>query len=100
MFENIGGKIKLLAKIICWIGMAFSAFAAISIWVDGENIRYFYDSYSISKTGSIIGGLLVLGLGSLLSWIGTWFIYAFGDLVEHVAAIWYMMMEMRREDRQ
>ena len=24
----------------------------------------------------------------------------FGDLVEHVAAIWYMMMEMRREDRQ
>ena len=99
MFENVGGKIKILAKIICWIGMAISAFAAVGIWADARNLRYFSDSYRISQAGSIIGGILVLGLGSLFSWIGSWFMYAFGDLVEHVDAIWYMMMEMRRENK-
>ena len=29
MFENIGGKIKKLAKIICWIGIIISALSGI-----------------------------------------------------------------------
>ena len=100
MFENIGGKIKILAKFICLAGVVVSLLEAGSIWVNGSNISLFANNYRLPQTGSILSGVFVLVVGSLCSWIGTWFIYAFGDLVEHVAAIWYMMMEMRRENKQ
>ena len=73
MFSNIGGKIKKLAKAVCWIGIIFSCIAGIGVSVGlGSN----------ALVGALVG-LLVAIIGSLLSWIGSFFMYGFGELVEN-----------------
>lgn len=68
MFENIGSKIKTLAKVLCWIGIIASVITAIVLWAD-----------------ELVGiGFIVLVGGSLLSWIGSFFAYGFGELVSNV----------------
>ncbi|MBE5777931.1 MAG: hypothetical protein E7331_01220 [Clostridiales bacterium] len=89
MFNNIGGKIKMLAKIICWIGIIASAISAILIWVAGFKTISSYSSsyygYGYSPEPNflfILTGLLVLGIGFLLSWVGSFFTYGLGELIE------------------
>lgn len=75
MFDNIGKKIKTLAVVICGIGIVLSVIGGIAVWVaiDDE-----------------IGALAFLGVaagGSLLSWIGSFFTYGFGELIDKVSNI-------------
>lgn len=79
MYNNIGKKIKTAAKIIGWIGIIISGLwglilisQAFGYW--GEPIFIFM-------------GLMVIGIGSLLSWTSTWILYGFGELIENVAII-------------
>lgn len=65
MFNNIGGKIKTAAAVTCILGMIASV-----IW----GIILFSRSFLI--------GLLVMGLGGLFSWLGTFTLYGFGELIE------------------
>ena len=67
MFNNIGKKIKGLAKFICWLGIVGSVIAGIVL---------------CSLHMSVIGFLTIV-LGALLSWIGSFFIYGFGQLIEN-----------------
>lgn len=76
MFENIGGKIKALAKVLCWIGIIASVISAIAMW--GQNSSY---------SPTILPGILILVLGCLLSWIGSFFAYGFGQLIENTDRI-------------
>ncbi len=75
MFNNIGGKIKALAKIICYVGIALSIISGIGVMVYAgdalENIPL-----------AILGGIIVIGLGVLFSWIGSFVLYGYGELVE------------------
>ena len=71
MFENIGSKIKILAKVICWIGISISILVAI-VLLASETVG---------------GGLLTLIFGCLASWVGSFFTYGFGELIEKVTAI-------------
>ena len=72
MFENIGNKIMLLAKIIAWIGIIISIISGFVIMASQE--QFFL-------------GVITGGLGALCSWIGSFMIYAFGQLVDDVSAI-------------
>lgn len=75
MFKNIGGKIKGLAKVICIVGIAISVVAGISMIGSGYN-------------GAMVGmGLAVMIVGSLVSWIGSFFAYGFGELIENTTVI-------------
>ena len=86
MFDNIGRKLKTLAKVFCWIGIIGSLIGAIPIWVSGSQAsRYRYSSSSTLSIAFI--GLLVLVFGCLLSWIASWALYAFGEMVEDTDAI-------------
>lgn len=76
MFNNIGGKIKTLAGVTCVLGMIASACGAAALWA--QNSRY---------TPTIFLGVLVLGLGCLGSWVGSFFTYGFGELIENTKAI-------------
>ena len=69
MFDNIGGKIKTLAKVICWIGIITSVITGIV--------------FAISDDDMILYGLLIAVGGSLISWIGSFFTYGFGELIEN-----------------
>ena len=78
MFDNIGGKIKMLAKVVCWIGIIVSAVIAIIMFANA--VKYSNDIYTLLRLAYII-------LGTLLSWIGSFFTYGFGELIEKTAEI-------------
>lgn len=69
MFKNIGGKIKFLAVCACACGIVFSIIYGIYI------MKMFRDSHEF--------GLLIIIFGSLLSWLGSFVLYGFGQLVEN-----------------
>lgn len=69
MFDNIGGKIKSVAKAICWIGIIASIIIGFVMLVQDDD--------------TALAGVLILVLGSLGSWIGSFVTYGFGQLVEN-----------------
>ena len=74
MFDNIGGKIKVLAKIICFGGIILSPIIGIIMLASGGDI-----------SGGV--GLMVIIGGCLGSWIGSFFVYGFGELIEKTTEI-------------
>lgn len=71
MFNNIGGKIKGLATIICLVGMIGSVIAAFAMWANE----------------AFLPGLVILVVGCLASWIGSFFAYGLGQLIENTDRI-------------
>ena len=76
MFDDIGGKIKALAKVTCGLGIAASIIGAFALWAQNS-----------SYNPTMFAGVLVLVLGSLASWIGSFFTYGFGQLIENTNTI-------------
>ena len=74
MYENIGGKIKTLAKVICWIEIFACEVGGIVLCTMGSVF-------------SVCMGLLLMILGSLLSWVGSFMLYGYGDLISRVQSI-------------
>ncbi len=78
MFNNIGGKIKVLAMVICWTGIILNVCFSIFLFVSG---------FRVNNTYLLLVSALVLVLGPLFSWIGSFLLYGFGELVESVDKI-------------
>lgn len=76
MFDNIGGKIKGLAKVLCLVGIAVSAIGAIALWCANS----YYQP-------TIVPGFIVLIVGSVGSWLSSLFTYGFGELIDRVTSI-------------
>ena len=70
MFDRIGEKIKTLAFVCTLLGMVASFAGAVCIWATDE-----------LKSRFIIG-LVILIFGCLFSWIGSFILYGFGELIE------------------
>ncbi len=88
MFDNIGGKIKTLAKVLCWIGIILSIILGIVAIIGGASQSSSSYGYSSRSSGaSVLGGILTMVLGSLGSWISSFFAYGFGQLIEDTEAI-------------
>lgn len=73
MYDNIGGKIKGLAKWVCIIGSIIMAIPGISFIMQGEDF--------------ILVGILLLVLGPVICWISSWMLYGFGELIEKTSNI-------------
>ena len=56
----------MLAQVVCWIGIIASVIVGLA-----------------ALAVSILSGLLIMGLGSLASWIGSFLTYGFGQLIEN-----------------
>ena len=76
MFSNIGGKIKKLAIILCILGMIGSIVYAIICFTSSSR----YQDLTLT-------GVLILVLGCLTSWISSFFVYGFGELIERTVSI-------------
>ena len=109
MFNNIGRKIRVLAMVLCWIGIIAFVITGIAMLVNAGNLekelkeaekayRNSYSSYSsyrtttASATQSSISAIrttawCIIILGPLFSWIGSFLLYGFGELVEKTAHI-------------
>ena len=89
MFNNIGGKIKTLAKVCCWIGIITSILIGLVVIFGGDVLDqiltygYYYGGYGSATAGSVVLGIIIMAVGSLLSWIGSFFTYGFGQLIEN-----------------
>ena len=70
MFNNIGLKIKTCAVVITIVGIVISI-----IW-----------GIQVSKT-DLVSGLLIVIVGCLSSWIGSFLLYGFGELIEKLTNI-------------
>ena len=84
MFDNIGNKIKGLAELICWIGILISVIIALILvfagYSDGDGLVLFL-------------GIAIGVAGSLFSWIGSFAVYGFGELVQNSIEIKKMIGE-------
>ena len=74
MFSNIGGKIKTLAVVVCVLGSIVSFVVGVAMLAVGA-----------------VNGLLIILVGVLCSWIGTFSLYGFGQLIEDASAIREML---------
>ena len=74
MFNNIGSKIKALAKVICWLGVIISVITGIIGIINGTE-------------QSTVSGIITIIFGSLASWLGSFFAYGFGQLIENTDEI-------------
>ncbi|MBO7677436.1 MAG: hypothetical protein J6S49_07980 [Erysipelotrichaceae bacterium] len=59
MFKDIGNKMKSLAEILCILGIIASAIA-----------------------GSVLGNFLIIIIGALASWLSSFGLYGFGELID------------------
>lgn len=75
MFANIGKKIKTLAKALC-------AFLAIASVIGGFYIIFTFGGM-LGTLNSILLGVLIILVGSLLGWLSSLMLYAFGELVDN-----------------
>lgn len=78
MFDNIGNKIQSLARFGCYVGIAVSVLAAIVLAFAG----IVSEEFILAAVGA---GVLIVG--SLGSWISSWVLYGFGELIENTAFI-------------
>lgn len=73
MFDNIGGKIKTLASVIAWLGIVCSVIIGIVFIATAEKL--------------IFAGIIIAIVGSISSWVGSFLLYGFGELVDNSAII-------------
>ena len=69
-FENIGSKIKTLAVVLTVVGIVASVI--FGFFILSANAGY---------------GLLIMVVGSLISWVSSFFTYGFGELIEKTTEI-------------
>ncbi|MBE6944328.1 MAG: hypothetical protein E7453_08805 [Ruminococcaceae bacterium] len=77
MYSNIGGKIKGLAKAICIIEAALSAIGGVLlVALDDDLIMY---------------GMALAIIGPVIAWLSSWAMYGFGELIERVSEISWVL---------
>ncbi len=76
MFDNVGSKVKTLAKVLCWIGIIASVISGLSVWFGG------YSNYSSYGGGTFWIGLITVAVGCFASWLGSLATYAIGEAAE------------------
>ena len=70
MFDNIGSKIKGLASAVTWAGIILSIISGIAMIASSEGLLAF-------------PAILVIAVGSLISWLSSLTLYGFGQLIEN-----------------
>lgn len=69
MFSNIGSKIKILAQVMTWLGIIASVIGGLVLMAIDEDL--------------IPAGLITALLGPLISWLSSFVLYGFGQLIEN-----------------
>lgn len=93
LFRNIGKKIKLLTKVIFWVGVAISVIAAIVLFVLALLPQYL----PLSQGFATVGIIWLIG-GPIAMWVFCAFLYAFGELVDNTSEIKDRLSKMQEND--
>lgn len=82
MLDNIGNRIKGLARLLFLVGVVCSGVGMIGMWITGTGLRDNAGGFTIFLVGLLIGAV-----GCLVSWTALCLISGFGQLVEDTQAI-------------
>lgn len=79
MFNNIGSKIKTLAKVLFWLGLL----AAIMVGVLEilQAVGNTNNETSEKVTGILVGVGIIVG-GFVVSWLSNFLLFGFGELID------------------
>ena len=91
MFKNMGGKIKGWTKFVCWMGIIISILAGIGMAIAGVQAG--------DEAAAIVSGIAVAVVGFLISWIGSFVAYGFGEMVENSTIQAALMLREESERR-
>ena len=72
-FDNIGAKIKGLAKTCFVVETIAAIFTGIGLMASDDDM--------------ILIGLLVIVAGPFVAWVGSWLLYGYGELIERTCEI-------------
>jgi len=89
MFNNIGHKIQVLAKVLCWIGIICWVITGLALMAGSSSMTYRLNGEFVraNSGAGVVAGILTIVVGVLVSWIGSFLLYGFGQLVEDTHAI-------------
>ena len=73
MYDNIGGKIKGLAKASFIVATIAEVITGIALMAADEDL--------------ILYGLLVMVVGPIVAWVSSWLLYGFGELINKASDI-------------
>ena len=93
MFDNVGEKIKVLAKTIYIISVIlFIIGGLVTAIIIGRAVENFFAGF-----GVFIG---IAGVGFLISWVGSFFVYGYGELISDVSYARLSIKETKDEIAQ
>ncbi len=75
MYENIGGKIKWLAKVMALIESVLGVILGIALLAIGENLL----------------GIIIIIVSPIFTWISSWVLYGIGQAAENIEYLKYCM---------
>ena len=75
MFDNVGSKIKGVSKFFCWIGIICSVLLGSVLVAAGINMP--------NGGATSIIGIVVMIVGSFMSWVGSLITYGIGEMVHN-----------------
>lgn len=87
MFQNIGKKIKTLAVVVCWIGIAGSVIGGIVMCTIDNDLL----------TGL---GIALIFCGPLFSWVGSFVLYGYGDMITRIRRIERKLYGQENEEEE
>lgn len=107
MFSNIGGKIKVLAKVLCWIGIIASIVIGLLLINGNALMSMLFRTLDVEGdlpdiaavavgSAGIISGVSTIIIGSLLSWVNSFVLYGFGELVANSSELVYLKTHEKR----
>jgi len=73
MYDNIGGKIKGLAKASFIVAAIAEVITGIALMATDEDLIGY--------------GLLVMFVGPIVAWVSSWLLYGFGELIDKASDI-------------
>ena len=82
MFDNIGKKIKTLAATIALVGIIVSIITGVIILGIGADM-----GFGVGGEGLVGLGIMIIIIGSLISWVSSFVLYGFGELIEKTTEI-------------
>mgnify|MGYP003310986086 CR=1 FL=1 len=90
MYNNIGRKIKGLAKIIAYGGIVLCIIGGLSAFFILSDEYYTEDIAFI--------GIIVAVVGSIMCWLSGFFVYGFGELVDQTQQINAKLSASKNDD--
>ena len=86
MYRHVGRKIMVVAKIFAWIGIIACILGGLGMMAMNSDLA--------------IPGIVLAVVGSLLSWVNSFVLCGFGQLIDNTDELLSELEQVRKQQRQ